>query len=180
MKRTLDTIAVDEPCTVDWDTMLGSGAVRYCRLCKKNVYDLSDLTRAEGEALVFESEGTPCVRFHRRADGTVMTADCAPTRADRARRAGRRAMAMAAAVLAAGLGGVMGFRWEGEVTDRGEPKRPSPPDEYAGKGIKEPYMMFMGVPLLSPKGERLERERVEQARARGERVNPDDGNPYGI
>jgi hypothetical protein len=31
---------------------------------------------AEAERLVVEKEGRLCVRFHRRADGTVLTRDC--------------------------------------------------------------------------------------------------------
>jgi hypothetical protein len=38
------------------------------------------MTRREAEALVFESEGRACVRFFRRADGTMMTADCPASR----------------------------------------------------------------------------------------------------
>ena len=147
-KRSLDIISVAEPCTLEWDTMLGSGAVRYCRLCKKNVYDLSDMSRAEAEELVFAHGGDLCVRFYRRADGTVMTEDCAPTRTERARRASRRALGAVGAAFALGLGAVASlhsFGGSASQTKRaervepmsgkfpkpiGEPEEPGPPPPF--------------------------------------------------
>jgi hypothetical protein len=41
-----------------------------------NVYNLSDMTKLEAENLLTVSEGRLCVRFYRREDGTVLTADC--------------------------------------------------------------------------------------------------------
>jgi len=57
--------------------MDGDDQMRHCRLCKKNVYDLSSMTRAEAEKLLLASIGDQiCVRFHRRADGKILTSDC--------------------------------------------------------------------------------------------------------
>jgi hypothetical protein len=56
--------------------MEGDGRVCFCRLCSLNVYDFSEMTRAEVEALVFKTEGRLCGRLTRRADGTVLTKDC--------------------------------------------------------------------------------------------------------
>jgi hypothetical protein len=72
----LDQIRVASPCTAEWDDMQGDLKVRFCGQCSKNVYNLSGMTREEAEALVEEKEGKICVRFYRRFDGTVLTADC--------------------------------------------------------------------------------------------------------
>ncbi len=56
--------------------MAGNDTVRLCAQCEKNVYDLSLLTRAEANELIREKEGKLCIRFYKRADGSVLTADC--------------------------------------------------------------------------------------------------------
>jgi hypothetical protein len=72
----LEDVRVATPCGVSWDTMTGDDRVRFCGQCKKNVYNLSAMGRAEAEALVAEREGPMCVRLSRRADGTVLSGDC--------------------------------------------------------------------------------------------------------
>lgn len=72
----LKSIRIATPCRADWDDMRGDARVRFCGKCEMNVYNLSAMTRAEGEALVREKEGRLCVRLHQRADGTVITSDC--------------------------------------------------------------------------------------------------------
>src|SRR5262249_2477502 len=64
------------PCTASWDEMEGSDRVRFCKHCQRHVYSLSALSRREAEQFVREREGRACVRFYRRADGTMLTADC--------------------------------------------------------------------------------------------------------
>lgn len=99
----LDRIAVASPCSASWDEMLGDERVRFCLACEKNVYNLSNMPREDAEALLAKSAGGEvCVRFYRRADGTVMTSDC-PVGATKKRRkkmalaiAGAGAMAVAA------------------------------------------------------------------------------------
>ena len=100
----LDVIDVKEPCPEPWENMSGEGAARFCGSCRMNVYNLSAMTRLEAEALVEQREGRVCVRFYRRADGTVSTADCAPIRFAKLRKAARRTMTGAAALLVALLG----------------------------------------------------------------------------
>jgi hypothetical protein len=57
--------------------MEGDERVRFCASCQQHVYNLSALTRAEAEAIVRQRETERvCIGFYRRADGTVMTADC--------------------------------------------------------------------------------------------------------
>jgi len=72
----LNNIKIASPCPADWNTMMGDGRKRYCGDCKLNVYNLSGMTRAEAENLLLNSEGRLCVRFYRRADGSVLTKDC--------------------------------------------------------------------------------------------------------
>jgi hypothetical protein len=99
----LDNLSVAAPCKADWNDMTGDERVRFCARCDKNVYNLSGMTRAEAEALLVEKEGKLCVRYFRRADGTVLTADCPD--GVRRRRRRRRVLAVtfgAAAAAAAG------------------------------------------------------------------------------
>jgi hypothetical protein len=72
----LDQIRIATPCNADWDEMVGDERVRFCGSCEKNVYNLSQMTRDEAEALVREKEGRMCVRFYQRKDGTILSADC--------------------------------------------------------------------------------------------------------
>ncbi|HEX8287919.1 MAG TPA: hypothetical protein VF556_07990 [Pyrinomonadaceae bacterium] len=72
----LNNIKIASPCSADWNRMMGDERKRYCGDCKLNVYNLSGMTRAEAENLLINSEGRLCVRFYRRADGTVLTKDC--------------------------------------------------------------------------------------------------------
>lgn len=64
------------PCSARWADMAGDARARFCVQCSKHVYNLSAMT-AEGAAnLIQEKEGNLCVRFYRRKDDTVLTADC--------------------------------------------------------------------------------------------------------
>jgi hypothetical protein len=101
----LEGLRIASPCTVSWDAMKGDDCVRHCGACRLNVYNLSSMSRREAEALVRRSEGRLCVRFFRRADGTVLTEDCpAGLRAirRRLRLVGGAVAAMFAAILAGG------------------------------------------------------------------------------
>ena len=72
----LDNIRVASPCSADWEQMYGTDRKRFCGDCKLNVYNLSEMTRQEAENFLVGSEGRVCVRFYRRADGTVLTRNC--------------------------------------------------------------------------------------------------------
>jgi hypothetical protein len=50
--------------------------VRFCSQCNLNVYNLSGMSRREAEALVMKTEGRLCVRFYRKADGSILTQNC--------------------------------------------------------------------------------------------------------
>jgi hypothetical protein len=103
----LDNIKVASPCSQDWDAMIGTNRKRYCGECKLNVYNLSGMRRTEAENLILNSEGRLCVRFYRRADGSVLTQDC-PV-GWRALKARMTKMATAFASLIFGLIGGLGL-----------------------------------------------------------------------
>ena len=73
---TLDELQIASPCSASWSGMTGDDQSRFCGDCKKHVYNLSMLTRAEANELIREKEGKLCVRLYRRSDGTVLTSDC--------------------------------------------------------------------------------------------------------
>jgi hypothetical protein len=72
----LEGIRIAAPCEVSWDAMDGNGRVRECGDCKKQVFNLSAMSRADAEVLIRERVGDMCVRLYRREDGTVLTSDC--------------------------------------------------------------------------------------------------------
>jgi hypothetical protein len=71
----LESLEIAKPCRADWDKMKGDDHARFCASCTKHVYNLSDMTRLEAEALIRSKEGEICIRMMRRADGTVITGD---------------------------------------------------------------------------------------------------------
>ena len=73
---SIDTIQIASPCKMPWSRMEGNDKARFCGDCKKNVYNLSLMTRAEANTLIQEKEGSLCISLYRRSDGTVLTADC--------------------------------------------------------------------------------------------------------
>ncbi|MFL6211090.1 MAG: ankyrin repeat domain-containing protein [Pyrinomonadaceae bacterium] len=77
MKRTslLDRVNVSAPCPADWDAMRGNEHVRFCQHCNLNVHDLSAMTRPLAEKIVRRAHGRICVRYRRRPDDSLVTAD---------------------------------------------------------------------------------------------------------
>ena len=59
--------------------MKGDERTRMCGVCAHEVHDLGAMSESDAEVLLARSEKL-CVRFFRRADGRVVTADCAPFR----------------------------------------------------------------------------------------------------
>jgi hypothetical protein len=98
---TLENIKIASPCSADWNAMSGDERTRFCAECGKHVYNVSAMTRREASALVAKTEGRLCVRFYRRADGTVLTQDCPVGLRARAARVRRR--------LSWAVSGLLGF-----------------------------------------------------------------------
>jgi hypothetical protein len=116
----LESIRIAQPCSADWDDMSGDDRVRFCGKCEKNVYNLSAMSREEGEALVRDKEARLCVRLYQRADGTVITNDC-PVGVRRARlRARVWAKISSAAASAALVLGLFGGRARADLTVDGK------------------------------------------------------------
>jgi hypothetical protein len=82
--------------------MTGTDAARFCDQCELHVYDFSQMTRVEAEALVSHTEGRICGRLFRRADGKILTKDCPVGLRAFRRRVGRITAASFAALLSLG------------------------------------------------------------------------------
>jgi len=104
----LDNIRVASPCSANWDEMFGDDRKRFCGDCKLNVYNLSNMTRRQAESLIISSEGRLCVRFFRRADGTVLTKNCPIGWAAVKQRVSRVATAVFS-MIAGLFGGIFAF-----------------------------------------------------------------------
>jgi hypothetical protein len=72
MNRRLPTLSVAEPCPIGWSSLEGVGRVRYCGICKKDVYDLVSFTSEETDALL--RRGEICGRIPRRPAGAPRAA----------------------------------------------------------------------------------------------------------
>ena len=91
----LDGISIASPCSADWNQMQGDDRRRLCAQCKLHVHNLSAMSRRDANELLQRSkQGRVCVRFFRRADGTVLTRDCPVGLWRKLRRAWARAAAM--------------------------------------------------------------------------------------
>jgi hypothetical protein len=131
----LNDLQVASPCTADWNEMTGDDDVRFCGECEKNVYDLSSLTSVQVRSLILEKKGKLCIRFYRRADGTVLTADCPVGVRQRVRRKRRLA------VFAAWLAGLIGLNGCGTATESSHCTMGSPlvlrPIDNGGKELEQ-------------------------------------------
>jgi hypothetical protein len=138
--NTLSRVRVAAPCQAEWDEMRGDERVRFCHLCSLNVYNLSAMTRREAERLVTRNEGRLCVRFYRRADGTMLTQSCPVG----LRALKRRVSRLSGAVFA----GLMGF-----VTDVGlapAAKQTAPVVVPAPVAVEEQFDLIEGGSSVDP------------------------------
>jgi len=102
----LDHVRIAAPCKADWEQMVGTDRVRFCGQCNLNVYNLSSMTKHDAESFITRNEGRLCVRFYRRADGSILTENCPVGLRAIRRRLSRLARASVSAFLGffAGLG----------------------------------------------------------------------------
>src|SRR5215467_11855455 len=102
----LDHVRIAAPCSADWDSMFGNEQVRFCAQCKLNVYNLSEMTKADAELLIARAEDRLCVRYYRRRDGSILTQNCPVGLRAIKRRLSRVASAVGSALVTffAGLG----------------------------------------------------------------------------
>jgi hypothetical protein len=102
----LARIRVATPCQADWSQMTGDERVRHCAHCKKDVFNLSELSREQAERLIIEKNGDLCARYFQRTDGTILLADCSVGIKQKRKT---NVLAASAAMLLAGTGGLAGF-----------------------------------------------------------------------
>lgn len=101
----LKQISVPNPCPARWDAMEGGAEKRFCTGCQKSVYNLSEMSRKEGEELLTRTDAKVCVFFHPDADGKPLAREDVPADIPLASRprpsVWRRAWAVALSGLAA-------------------------------------------------------------------------------
>lgn len=140
----LHRLQIASPCTASWEQMAGDARVRHCGGCNKNVFNLSAMPEAEAASLLAEQRaGGVCVRFYRRADGTVMTGDCGAPSAG-AGAAWRTLPGLAtAAMLAMSLAACSPSPSLPEGVTMGPPPQVDAPVVHsdAGAATKPPYVM---------------------------------------
>lgn len=156
----LRNLKVAQPCPADWNAMAGNDRVRYCGQCQLNVYNLSGMAQIEAERLVTQAEGRVCVRFYRRADGTVLTQDCPVGLRAVKQKVSRWATAVFASVLGffSGVGLVAGWG-EKREPERSMGQMAAPQREPAIMGdmvmppteFEQGKMVVMGAMPLPPR-----------------------------
>jgi hypothetical protein len=149
----LNNIKVASPCSQDWNAMIGNDRKRYCGDCKLNVYNLSGMTKNEAENLILNSEGRLCVRFYRRADGSVLTQDCPVGWRAIKQRVSKTVTAFASVIF--GLIGGLGFhaafnQTEVKTEKRFLPVLQTPFGSMVGEMLieEEPEEEVMGKPVM--------------------------------
>jgi hypothetical protein len=191
----LDNIRVAAPCSASWDKMIGDARVRACADCNKSVYNLSDMTRDQAEAVILEHEGRLCVRYFERADGTILLKDC---EVGVKRRRRRRVVAVSAAAgIAASLFGYshsqrakcsLGeMRLDNSVDVELLPASPAPKDEppratlskrMPGSRTQVPPRAVMGIPPAP--SVRVEPVlKMKQGQMRANPVDDQPASPFG-
>jgi hypothetical protein len=89
-----EKIGIMNPCSEDWNEMIGNDHFRFCSHCAKNVNDISKLRRKEAMRLVRQSNGKLCVRYY------VDPKTNRPVFLDTLHKITRRAPAVTAGVMA--------------------------------------------------------------------------------
>lgn len=74
----LDRVKIAVPCPAKWEQMyaVDGNRVRFCSQCNLNVYNLSEMSQEQAEAILYKTEGRLCARIYRRSDGTILTQNC--------------------------------------------------------------------------------------------------------
>ncbi len=88
-------------CPTNWEAMVGSNRKRFCNECNKHVYDFSQMTRREVEAVIEAARGNLCARVTRKPDGSIQMMEAVRPALH---LISRRASPLASAVVSAMLG----------------------------------------------------------------------------
>lgn len=76
-QKALANLQLAKPCTQNWDEMVGDERERFCHQCSLNVYNISSMTKNEAEEfLQLRNDGSVCLNYTEKADGTIVTDDC--------------------------------------------------------------------------------------------------------
>lgn len=75
----LKQISVPTPCPAQWDAMQGDAQTRFCTGCRKDVFNLSEMSRREGEDLLTRTDAQVCVFFYPDADGAPLPREDVPS-----------------------------------------------------------------------------------------------------
>lgn len=151
----LGRIRIASPCSADWSAMPGDAHVRHCDACGLAVHTLSGLTSVEVARLLGRPSPRTCVRFYRRADGTILTADCPTGRSDRRRTHARRAgMAAALVSLWAASERLAQTTWGlvGKTPPPGLLARIAPPPDDGGWDMGDAVLEDPFLPDATPDG----------------------------
>lgn len=135
-QELLDGIQIAAPCPVSWESMDGDEKMRFCRSCKLNVYNISELSAQSAFDLIREKQGQLCIQLYRRRDGTVLTQDC-PEGLKRLRQAAFRR----AACLVAALG------WIGNAPAGAQTPLPTAETEPMGNRRTPCNLPLRGTPV---------------------------------
>ena len=120
-KRRLERVNVPRPCPVSWESMSGTEKARACAECRRQVYNLSAMSRSEADDLLGRGGERLCITYSRGPDGKIITADRLPAYAPP-----RRPLAsLSVAALAAFIGishpaAALGARTPAAPADRGD------------------------------------------------------------
>lgn len=170
----LKGVHIATPCTADWEEMYGDVRVRFCADCKLNVYNLSAMKRVEAERLIATYEGRLCVRFLRRADGTILTNDCPVGLRAVKQRVSRAVTALLSCIFGASVGAGAERLWGGtaEASPSASADAQSPKPQ-AAMHLGAPPIPLMGGAVPAPVIDeelRPSREPAVQARSRRSRA----------
>jgi hypothetical protein len=120
----LDQVSIASPCPMRWEDMRpvdGGERIRHCHQCDLHVYNFSNMSREDAEALVLNKQGRFCAGFFRRPDGTIITRDC-PVGLRAARAKVAKAAARIAAAIALLVTGGLSFGAGSGGRERGLPR----------------------------------------------------------
>jgi hypothetical protein len=73
LPRPHERLAVSEPCSAEWGSMVGNERVRFCTHCQLQVHNLSKITPRQALDLVLRSGGRLCLRIERDPAGLPRT-----------------------------------------------------------------------------------------------------------
>lgn len=141
----LANVQIASPCSADWEAMIGDDRKRHCGECRKDVYDLTVMSRDEVDAFLLANAHGACVRLYQRTDGRMLTDDC-PVGVRR-----RRARALTAVGVGIGTCALVAFTALSTVLGVSEldPVRAIPPVTAPPLGTTPPVGTTMRLPLTS-------------------------------